>query len=70
MRREADAGNLLRSRRQDESLEPDLAWVVEVQSLENLVHEFVHAVHQPSLAEDHGFDYARVPLRSSANEGW
>ena len=36
--------------------------VVEAQGFPNLVHEFVHAVHAGGLAEDHGFDYGRIPL--------
>jgi hypothetical protein len=60
------AGNLVRR-----SLPADgvpLPFVIEVEGLPNLLHEFVHFVLRPPLAVDHGFDYRRIPFDTSESE--
>ncbi len=60
------AGNLVRR-----SLRADgvpLPFVVEVEGLPNLLHEFVHFVLRPPLAVDHGFDYSRIPFDTARAE--
>jgi len=43
-------------------------FVVEVEGLPNLLHEFVHFVLRPPLAVDHGFDYGRIPFDTARAE--
>jgi hypothetical protein len=60
------AGNLVRR-----SLPADgvpLPFVIEVEGLPNLLHEFVHFVLRPPLAVDHSFDYSRIPFDTSEPE--
>lgn len=52
--------NLVRARRAgDPGRRP---FVVVAAGLPNLVHEFAHAIQFGGLADDHGFDYSRIPL--------
>lgn len=60
------AGNLVRPARPGET--PGLPFVVEVEGLPNLLHEFVHFALRPPLAVDHGFDYALIPFDTAQLE--
>lgn len=52
--------NLVRARRAgDPGHRP---WVVVASGLPNLLHEVVHALLFGRLADDHGFDYNKIPL--------
>jgi hypothetical protein len=52
--------NLVRARRPgDPGHRP---WVVVASGLPNLLHEVVHALLFGRLADDHGFDYNKIPL--------
>lgn len=52
--------NLIRSRRPADP--GSLPFVVVAAGLPNLMHELAHAVQAGRLADDHGFDYSRIPL--------
>jgi hypothetical protein len=55
--------NLCRRANAEEMLQfAGLDWVVEAQGLPNLIHEFIHALFLGRLADDHGFDYGKIPL--------
>ena len=69
----AGAGNLVRPRTSvdveaDVGAVADVRWLVEVEGLPNLLHEFVHYVFKPTLLEDHGFDYALIPFDTARPE--
>ncbi len=60
------AGNLVRRATPADGV--SLPFVVEVEGLPNLLHEFVHFVLRPPLAVDHGFDYALIPFDTARPE--
>lgn len=62
----AGAGNLVRRAVPADGVPQP--FVVEVEGLPNLLHEFVHFVLRPPLAVDHGFDYHRIPFRTADPE--
>lgn len=65
----AGAGNLVRPRTaHDAGADEGVRWLVEVEGLPNLLHEFVHFVFKPTLLEDHGFDYALIPFDTARPE--
>ncbi len=65
----AGAGNLVRPRTAADAGAGDgVRWLVEVEGLPNLLHEFVHFVFKPTLLEDHGFDYALIPFDTARPE--
>lgn len=52
--------NLVRARRPGDP--GDRPWIVVASGLPNLLHEIVHALLFGRLADDHGFDYNKIPL--------
>jgi hypothetical protein len=52
--------NLVRARRPGDP--GDRPWIVVASGLPNLLHEVVHALLFGRLADDHGFDYNKIPL--------
>ncbi len=66
VRVEPAAGNLVRhSGRTDGT---SLPYIVEVEGLPNLLHEFVHFVLREPLEVDHGFDYSLIPFDTSIRQ--
>lgn len=59
--------NLIRSRRADDG--PGPAYLVIVEGLPNLLHEFVHAALAGYLADDHGIDYGLIPFDVTKRAG-
>lgn len=66
VRVDLSAGNLVR--RASPSDRTSLPFIIEVEGLPNLLHEFVHFVLRGPLAVDHGFDYSLIPFDTSRAE--
>lgn len=66
VREVAGAGNLVRRALPADGVPHP--FVVEVEGLPNLLHEFVHFVLRPPLAVDHGFEYRLIPFDTAQQE--